>query len=84
MTEWWAALSSLGKVFACIAIPATLVLLIQTFVSIIGVSGSDGDADVPDGGITVGAAESYYRKDCLNKKYQCCRYGNTGELLPKR
>ena len=53
MTEWWEALSSLGKVFACIAIPATLVLLIQTILSIIGLSGSDGDADVPDGGIDI-------------------------------
>ena len=53
MTEWWEALSSLGRVFACIAIPATLVLLIQTILSIIGLSGSDGDADVPDGGIDI-------------------------------
>lgn len=53
MTEWWEALSSLGKVFACIAIPATVVLLIQTILSIIGLGSSDGDADVPDGGIDV-------------------------------
>lgn len=53
MTEWWKALSSLGRVFACIAIPATLVLLIQTILSIIGLSGSGGDADVVDGGIDI-------------------------------
>lgn len=45
MTEWWEALTSLGRVFACVAIPATLVLVIQTVLSVIGLCG-DGDADV--------------------------------------
>ncbi len=48
MAEWWEALSSLGRVFACIAIPATLVLLIQTILSIIGISGGDTDVDGAD------------------------------------
>ena len=45
MAEWWISLGSAGQVFACIAIPATLMLLIQTILTLIGI-GSDSDADV--------------------------------------
>ncbi len=45
MQEWWISLGAAGQVFACIAIPATLMLLIQTILTIIGI-GSDSDADV--------------------------------------
>ena len=53
MSAWWESLTLLGQVFACIAIPATLILVIQTIMSIIGVSGGgdgdvDADGDVPD------------------------------------
>lgn len=44
MAEWWSSLGSAGQVFACIAIPATLILLIQTVLTLIGM-GSDSDAD---------------------------------------
>lgn len=44
MAEWWSSLGSAGQVFACIAIPATLMLLIQTILTLIGI-GSDTDAD---------------------------------------
>lgn len=45
MTEWWEALPALGRVFACMAIPATVILLIQTILSVIGLSGGESDAD---------------------------------------
>lgn len=53
MIAWWVSLTLLGQVFACIAIPATLILVIQTVLSIIGISGGadgdiDADTDVPD------------------------------------
>lgn len=46
-TEWWNALGSASQIFYCIAIPATLVLLIQTLMMLIGMGGDsiDGDAD---------------------------------------
>ena len=46
MLDWWMSLGSAGQVFACLAIPATLILLIQTVFTIIGFGGDEGDADV--------------------------------------
>lgn len=45
MLDWWTALGSAGQVFACIAIPATVMLLIQMVLTLIGLGGDDGDAD---------------------------------------
>lgn len=47
MFEWWDSLSVISQVFACIAIPATLIMLIQTVMMLIGFD-SDG-ADGADG-----------------------------------
>ena len=46
---WWDALSLATQIFYAIAIPATLILLIQTVLLFLGI-GEDGDADadVPD------------------------------------
>ncbi len=62
MSEWWISLSTLLKVLYLIAVPSTIVLLLQTIFSIAGfghdgdinisdTSGLDGGFDVPDGGI---------------------------------
>lgn len=55
MTEWWIALGSAGQVFACIAIPATVMLLIQMVLTLIGLGGdemgSDAEADTADSDI---------------------------------
>ncbi|MBQ7377477.1 MAG: hypothetical protein IJW71_04050 [Clostridia bacterium] len=40
--EWWNALGTVSQVFFCIAVPATLVLLIQTLMLLIGI-GDDAD-----------------------------------------
>lgn len=46
MFQWWESLSMFSQVLACMAIPATLILLIQTIMMLIGLgSGGDGDAD---------------------------------------
>ncbi|MBE6694145.1 MAG: hypothetical protein E7589_05225 [Ruminococcaceae bacterium] len=45
MMAWWNALSLATQIFYCIAIPSTLILLIQTVLLFIGVG---GDADVDD------------------------------------
>ncbi len=42
--EWWNALGLAAQIFYCIAIPATLVLVIQTVLMFFGFD--DGDADV--------------------------------------
>ena len=54
MIEWWNALTVATQAFYCIAVPATLLLLIQTVMMFIGLSedadGIDGiDADAADG-----------------------------------
>lgn len=49
--EWFTEQWNLGlawQIFYCIAIPATIVLLIQAILLIFGVGGDDGDVDVPD------------------------------------
>lgn len=51
MFAWWNSLSVLSQVFACIAIPATLILVLQTVLLFFGIGdGDSADADVdPDG-----------------------------------
>ncbi len=39
MSAWWASLTLLQRVLACIAAPATLVLVVQTLLSIAGLAG---------------------------------------------
>lgn len=49
MFAWWESLSAASHVFACIAVPATLVLLIQTILMFVGIGGGGADApDTPD------------------------------------
>ena len=46
MFQWWDSLSTFSQVLACMAIPATLILIIQTVMMLIGLgSGGDGDVD---------------------------------------
>ncbi len=52
--DWWNSLSIASQAFACAAIPATLILLIQTILMLIGI-GNDSDGlgddiadDIPD------------------------------------
>ena len=51
MRAWWEALTMLERLFAAVAIPATLLLLIQMVLTLIGLGGHDGDLDTdsPDG-----------------------------------
>lgn len=48
MFEWWNSLSVFAQVMACIAIPSTVILLVQTVLMLIGIgseSAEIGDAD---------------------------------------
>lgn len=56
LMEWWQALSLASQIFYCIAIPATLVLVIQTVMMLIGIGNGEadlesdiGDTDIDDG-----------------------------------
>jgi membrane protein implicated in regulation of membrane protease activity len=45
MFEWWNSLELATQIFYCIAIPSTLILLVQTVLTFIGI-GDGADADV--------------------------------------
>lgn len=45
MIAWWESLSTFSQVLACMAVPATLILLIQTVLMLLGLGG-DGDGDL--------------------------------------
>jgi hypothetical protein len=45
MLEWWNSIGLVGQIYALIAIPSTLVLVIQTIMLIFGFGGDDIDAD---------------------------------------
>ena len=45
MVEWWNSLAVLQQVFYYIAVPFTVILLIQAIMTIIGLGGNDADAD---------------------------------------
>ncbi len=54
MIAWWNSLTIASQVFYCVAIPSTLVLLIQTLLMFLGIGGEadveSGDVpDLPDG-----------------------------------
>ncbi len=51
MLAWWDALALAEQIFYCIAIPATLILLIQTIMLFFGMDedGQDGDGGFEDG-----------------------------------
>ena len=54
MFEWWNSLDIAVQVFYCIAVPATLVLLIQTILMFIGMDDdADGAGDVDVSGDAV-------------------------------
>ena len=56
MTAWLESLPTLQLIFAFIAIPATLVLIVQTVLLLIGMGDTDADADFDPDGIDIGEA----------------------------
>ena len=46
MVTWFESLTSVEQIFAAVAIPATVLMLIQTILLLVGMGGS-GEADVP-------------------------------------
>ena len=50
MINWWNSLTTTQQIFALIAIPSTVVIIIQTILLLIGL-GDGGDADVDGDGV---------------------------------
>ncbi|HWQ80468.1 MAG TPA: NfeD family protein [Anaerovoracaceae bacterium] len=48
MTEWWSGLDTVLRILYCIAIPSTLVLVIQTVLSLLGGFEGGGGIDISD------------------------------------
>ena len=51
MYEWWNSLSTFAQVLSCIALPSTLVLLIQTILMLIGIGSDNADVGDVDGDV---------------------------------
>ena len=58
MFDWWNNLSLTTQIFYCVAIPSTLVLLIQTLLTFLGVGDDSGSDTDGVGDITQGDIES--------------------------
>ncbi len=54
MRVWWDSLTMLQRIFACVAVPATLVLILQLVLTLVGLGGHDGDLDADGDGIPDG------------------------------
>lgn len=51
MFEWWESLGDVGRVFACVAIPSTVILFLQTILMLIGIGGGSLGSDDADTGV---------------------------------
>ena len=51
MRLWWESLTLLQRVFACIAIPSTLLLILQLVLSLIGLGDHESDLDADGDGV---------------------------------
>ena len=54
MVDWWNSLTLVSQIFYCIAVPSTLLLLIQTIMMLIGIGDDAADGasdalDIPEG-----------------------------------
>ncbi len=59
MFDWWKELTFIQQIFGLIAIPSTVILIIQTILVMIGVGEVEGDVDIDgDAGDISGGAES--------------------------
>ncbi len=46
MLDWWASLTGIEQIFAYVAFPATLLLLLQTVLLLFGLGDNDADTDI--------------------------------------
>ncbi len=55
MRIWWESLTLLQRVFAAVAIPSTLLLILQLVLSLVGLGDHEGDLDADGDGVPDGA-----------------------------
>ena len=48
MSEWWNGLDSILKVLYCIAVPSSLILIIQTIISLCGIGDGGSGIEMSD------------------------------------
>lgn len=48
MIEWWESLTLLQQIFTCMAVPATLILILQSILLLFGIGFGGGDGDAGD------------------------------------
>ncbi|MBR4896789.1 MAG: hypothetical protein IKZ41_10185, partial [Clostridia bacterium] len=51
MINWWNSMDTVGQIFALIAIPSTLVLVVQTILLLFGLGGAADGIDIDGDGI---------------------------------
>lgn len=49
MYNWWVSLTDLEQIMACVAMPSTIILVVQTILILFTAFGGDGDLDSADG-----------------------------------
>ena len=52
MIQWWNSIDTFARVYAFIAIPSTLVLIVQTILLMIGLNDGDDGLDLTDNGLS--------------------------------
>ena len=68
MINWWNSLSMVSQIFYCFAVPATLILLIQTIMMLFGLGENDSVGEGTDDVSDVELADDclsvhFFRKD---------------------
>lgn len=69
MFAWWDSLSLVSQIFACIAIPATLVLLIQTLLMLLGIGSEAADGQDMSPGDLSSDADGVFGDDLPDGNY---------------
>lgn len=63
MIQWWEALSLAERIFALLAVPATVLLVLQTILLLFGFAGHDADMDADTSGLYDGVQDVDFHDD---------------------
>ncbi len=88
MNAWWESLNLLERVLACIAVPSTLLLVLQLILSLLGFGGHDGDldsdADAPEDAADFDAEDMDFDAEDADADGSAARDGFSLRLLSLR
>ena len=72
MIQWWTNLETVQQVFALVAIPSTLIMIIQTVMLVIGMA-QDADLDIDEGNQVLLGVREPWKYDfyvfCITDQY---------------